>query len=123
MRKNKRGAELSMNVIIIAILVVLVLVIVAVFFTGGFTTLSSKIKNLFQPEVIDLQTAVTKCNGYCTSYEVVTGVSIQRDLWRKFCEDPIDIDLNGNRKIDSGEQKLCYQLTSCSAIDCNNMPT
>lgn len=45
--QNKRGAELSVNVIIIAILAILVLVIVAFIFTGGTGKITDTIKDIF----------------------------------------------------------------------------
>ena len=67
---DKRGAELSMNVIIISILVILVLVIVAAFFTGGASKLFSSVRDIFGGATAgtDRALAVQNCNLYCEQY-------------------------------------------------------
>ena len=43
---NKRGAELSMNVIVVSILVILVLLVLAFFFLGGTSNLFEQIQKV-----------------------------------------------------------------------------
>ena len=64
---NKKGAELSINVIIIAILVILVLIIVAAFFTGTANQLFSSIKDIFTKGTsgTDRTLAEQFCQQYC----------------------------------------------------------
>jgi flagellar basal body-associated protein FliL len=61
---NKKGAELSFNVIIIAILVILVLVVVAASFLGGFSKL---IAIIFGQGPDNLEAATTTCVSKCTA--------------------------------------------------------
>ena len=65
---NKRGVELSMNVIIIAILAILVLVILAVFFTGGITNLFNRIKTLYGGQLADVNSKIASCHAVCQTY-------------------------------------------------------
>ena len=67
MMLNKKGAELSINVIIIAILVILVLVIVAAFFTSASSKLFSSIKDIFTKgsSGTDRVLAEQFCQQYC----------------------------------------------------------
>lgn len=66
--KDKKGAELSINIIIIAILVILVLIIVAAFFTGTANQLFTSIKDIFTKGTsgTDRTLAEPFCQQYCT---------------------------------------------------------
>jgi len=118
MRKNKKGAELSMNVVIITILAVLVLVVVAIVFTGNMGVLVSKIKGLFQSQGIDAQKAVADCYGFCNSYRT-TGIDNFKD---SFCNENentnFDIDTNGDGKIDLYDQDCADLNVPCAEITC-----
>jgi hypothetical protein len=116
MIKNKKGAELSMNVIIISILVIVVLVIVLLVFTGQMGNFVGKIKNLVGAQGVDLNTAIIKCEGYCNNYQT-SGI---KSYAKSFCGDKtFDIDKDGDGKISSSEEDLtCQDLNvACSAID------
>ena len=66
---NKKGAELSFNVIIIAILVILVLVVIGSFFLGGFGKLADILFGQ-SPDRVDI--ASQTCSSNCLlaqSYE------------------------------------------------------
>ena len=69
--RNKKGIELSMNVIVIAILVILVLLFVALFFSVGFSDITNKIKQIFQGKAIDIGIIKSNCDGFCSSYSII----------------------------------------------------
>ena len=120
MLREKRGAELSMNVIIVAIIVILVLVVVIVFFLGGFTTVGNKIRDVFNAGGTDIQTAIVKCNTWCGNYETT-----KQDIWKNnFCGVPgttFDIDVNNDGKMDpqiDRKGQNCFQIgASCVSIN------
>lgn len=114
-RYNKKGAELSMNVIVITILVILVLVIVALIFTGGMTTLSNRIKRFFQGSAIDIQTAVVDCNNICTSHQAAP----LDEYIEQFCGGALfNIDTDGDGTIDKSDQTCIDLHVSCPTITC-----
>ena len=78
MSRAKKGVELSMNVVVIAILVILVLIFVALFFTGGFQGVVSKIGEIFKKQPITLGTIISECNGICTSYGLIPNDGLSR---------------------------------------------
>jgi len=117
MIKNKKGAELSMNVIIISILVIVVLVIILLVFTGQMGSFVSKLKTLFGSQGVDLNTAIITCNGLCQSYSTSGINSYANDFCggKKF-----SIDKNGDGKIvDTEKDQTCNEhlSVSCSAIE------
>jgi len=117
MKVNKKGAELSMNVIIITILAVLVLVVVAVIFTGGMSTLTNKIRGLFQHQALDLQSAISECNSYCNSYQI-SGIEKYKNSFCGDDETNFDIDTNGDGTADLIDQKCNDLNVQCEAINC-----
>src|SRR3989344_6749927 len=64
---DKKGAELSVNVVIIAILAILVLVIVAFIFTGGASKFSETVRKILNPvpKSNDIAFAISECNTRC----------------------------------------------------------
>ena len=121
-RSDKRGIELSMNVVVIAILVILVLIFVALFFTGGFSTVVERIKTIFQSQPIDAGIIRSKCDGFCSEYNIISGLSAKQDIWNEYCTVDRDVDINSNGKIDPGEKKSCDEVTTCISIDCSSPP-
>ncbi|MBU0930266.1 MAG: hypothetical protein KJ623_04300 [Nanoarchaeota archaeon] len=117
---NKKGAELSMNVIIITILVVIVLVIVALFFTGGMASLTKRISGIFGAQLTDVPEMTTRCNSYCLRYQDSGSPTLQNIYQNSFCTDTNDIDINGDGKIGTGETDLtCAGLgIRCEAFTC-----
>ena len=101
---NRRGAELSFNVIVIAILVILVLVVIAAFFLGGFAKLSDLIIGV-SPD--DLETSTRLCDSNCLTAQNFGSDRLKqnsaycRKTW-KFDYSPedgeIDRNLEGNVK-------------------------
>lgn len=65
--KKKGAAELSMNTIIVAIIAIIVLLLVVTFFTGGLSTVFSKIRGVFSGGTAgyDIDLAKANCQGYC----------------------------------------------------------
>ena len=123
MMRNKRGVELSMNVVIIAILVILVLIVVSVFFLGGFTTLSNKIKDIFGiTKGTDVPIAIESCKSKCSLAEQTNSNDV-------FCKATFRIDANNDGTADyteeDGNKKYieyhCYDSpisTTCPDITC-----
>jgi len=115
---NKRGVELSMNVIIIAILVILVLVILAVFFTGGISNLFNKIKLLYGAQLTDVSTKIASCNALCQQY-TTTGSPLYKD---RFCQGT-KVDISGDGAIKGDEENIncmdpninvqCSEISAC----------
>lgn len=93
MTLNKRGAELSINVIIIAILVILVLVIVAAFFTGTSSKLFSSVRDIFRTSMAGttLQLAEQNCQSYC-----IQAKDLQNPLRSAYCNSYFNIDIDNN---------------------------
>jgi len=92
---NKKGAELSMNVIVISILVILVLVILAAFFIGGTSNLFNKISGV-APD--NLEIAVSNCQSKCQLAQTFEGdVAIGSS---SYCRLEIDVDTNDDNIAD-----------------------
>jgi hypothetical protein len=89
---NKKGAEISLNTIIIAIIVIIVLVVVVVFFLFGFENVTTKIKSILYRGTTgtDENLAVQLCNTYCGSITDKNKV-----LESAYCQTEFDI-LNPN---------------------------
>ena len=121
--RNKRGIELSMNVVIIAILAILVLIFVSLFFTGGFTGIANKIKEIFGAQPIDEGTLRIRCDGLCSNYDLINSVSAKRDVWNQFCNEVREAYINNNGKIDTGESRTCEEITNCASINCAAEPS
>ena len=65
---NKRGqGGLSINTIIVAIIAVVVLLLIITFFTGGMSTVYSRIRDVFTGGTAgyDVDLAKTNCQSYC----------------------------------------------------------
>jgi hypothetical protein len=113
--RNKRGIELSMNVIIIAIILIIVLVVIVLFFTNGAGTFWQRIIGVTGTQTIDNSMAQLKCNTYCTNYQ--TSGDVAKSTWQKnFCANTMDIDTNGDRKADIVGANCIQVGVSCPAI-------
>ena len=106
---DKKGAELSFNVIIIAILVILVLVIVGAFFAGSFANL---MKILTGQGIDSVDAASNTCSSKCLtaqnfdSQKSKETSSYCRNTWN------FDTDGDGNAERDpeGGLRKYhCYE--------------
>ncbi len=121
--RNKRGVELSMNVIIIAILVILVLIVVSIFFLGGFNKISETIRNIFNPQIkgTDVSIAIETCKTKC----ILAQQTNAKDV---YCKTIFKIDSDGNGYADYEDEDAkrykefhCYDTpinTPCPGIDC-----
>jgi len=98
---NKKGAELSMNVIIISILVILVLVVLAAFFLGGTTNLFSKIEQM-APD--NLEIAVSDCQSKCQLAQTFGG-DVARSS-SSYCRKEIAVDTDRDKIAD--EMHHCW---------------
>lgn len=117
--KSKKGAELSMNVIIIAILAILVLVIVAAFFTGGISNLMGIISGT-KPD--SLSTATSLCQSDCDMASAMQ--TPQEKTNSRYCRETWKLDADADGKVDvdaAGETKKysCWESpisVSCSGV-------
>lgn len=96
---NKKGADLTLNTIIIGILVVLVLVVLVAFFLGGTAGLTKTIKSIFFGTTAgtDQTIAIETCRQRCDQLDTL--VSDKDAAARKtiipasaFCNAPFKID-------------------------------
>ncbi len=118
MKLNKRGAELSINVIIISILVILVLVIVAAFFTGGSAKLFSAVKDIFSGTTAGTDRALAEqnCQLYCSQSS-----SLQNPSNSAYCTKFFKIDADGDGEADytkEGDIKV-YKKYYCGSGNSN----
>jgi len=95
---NKKGVELSMNVIIISILVILVLVVLTFFFLGGTSTLFQKIQNI---GLDNLDTAKSDCISKC---QLAQSLDIKSES--SYCRTTYNTDSNGDKIAD--EKHHCW---------------
>jgi len=63
---NKKGAELSLNFLIIAALALIVLILVVLFFTGGFEKIFTKTSEVTQLSTQERAIAEAICETACT---------------------------------------------------------
>jgi len=108
MKMNKKGAELSFNIIIIAILLLFVLVLVGYFFTSGFSGLTNLFSGL-KPD--DKDVAVTSCTAKCQTAQQFS-TNTQRTS-SSYCKTTWKLDTNNDGKVDvDSENKIipyhCY---------------
>jgi len=118
MINDKKGAELSINVIIISILVILVLVIVAAFFTGGSAKLFSTIRDVFSGTTAGTDRALAEqnCQQYCAQAQTLQSYSTSA-----YCTKWFNIDANGDGEADfirEGDNKI-YKKYYCGSSNSN----
>lgn len=75
---NKRGAELSMNVVIIGILLLILLVIILAFFSGGFGKIKENIERYFGGSNLD--SIITTCSLQCTTNQINEFCNVQKKV-------------------------------------------
>ena len=98
---NKKGVELSFNVIIISILVILVLVVLAFFFLGGTSNLFNKIQGV-GPDNLDI--ARSDCTSKC---QFATSISLKGES--SYCRVTYNVDTNNDKIAD--EKHHCWSDT------------
>ena len=109
---DKRGAELSMNVIIISILVILVLLVLAFFFLGGTSNLFQKIQSV-GPD--NLETAVRDCTSKCQLAQTYSSDNLKEKSG--YCSTKYKIDSDSDGVAD--EDHHCWSDTlevSCPGV-------
>ena len=106
---NKKGVELSMNVIIISILVILVLLVLAFFFLGGTSNLFQKIQSV-GPD--NLETAVRDCTSKCELAQTYSTTVLKGKSG--YCSTTYKIDGNNDGVAD--EKHHCWSDTL--GVDC-----
>jgi flagellar basal body-associated protein FliL len=121
MIRSKKGAELSMNVIIIAILAILVLVIVAAVFTGSFSKLMN---TLFNVGPDSLSTATQVCQSKCDEAQIFSTTEQKQNS--QYCRQTWKVDSDADGKVDtdaSGDAVSyhCWESpisVACSSVTC-----
>ncbi|MBS3134852.1 hypothetical protein J4406_00560 [Candidatus Woesearchaeota archaeon] len=88
---NKKGVELSMNVIIISILVILVLLVLAFFFLGGTSNLFQKIQSI-GPD--NLETAARDCASKCQLAQTYSSDNLK--IKSGYCSTTYNVDSDGD---------------------------
>ena len=91
---NKKAQGMPMNVVIIAIIVLVVLVIIIAFFAGGFSSITSKIRELFTGGTGQASDIVIKtCQNLCES----AGSLPQKNIPSSgFCKQTFLVDDDGS---------------------------
>ena len=92
---DKRGVELSMNIIIIAIILILVLVVLVGFFIGGFTGLVDRIGRV-APD--NIETSVQDCESKCLLAQTFTSDNAKEKS--SYCRTEVKFDSDGDNKAD-----------------------
>ena len=97
MIKNKRGATLTLNTIIVAILVIVVLVVLVGFFLFGFKGLSDQVKKVFFGVLTgtDRTLAMQNCEQYCDQAEQLKDINLIKTV-SAYCNKFFYIDDDGD---------------------------
>jgi len=106
---NKKGVELSMNVIVISILVILVLLVLTFFFLGGTSNLFQRIQSI-GPD--NLEIAVKDCYSKCSEAQLHEGSILKEKS--SYCRTTSNVDSNEDGTAD--EKHHCWSNTI--GIDC-----
>ena len=127
---SKRGAELPMNVIVIAVIALIVLILVVGFFMGGTSILFEKMAGVFKGGYDDMSATVQTCESHCRVAE-----SLSTDIAKKnsaYCKATysLDNDFNGlvdrvgvNNDEDTKAYKVRYYChTSVDVSDSKQVP-
>ncbi len=119
---DKKGAELSINVIIIVILAILVLVIVGFFFINQFSEGSGTLSNIFGSNVPDdKDLAIRTCESNCNIAQNLASESSKRSS--PYCSKTWNFDLDNDGRLDADGDELrdfnCWDFpisTSCPDV-------
>ena len=109
---DKRGVELSMNIIIISIILILVLVVLAAFFITGFGGLAERIGRV-APD--NLETATQNCQSKCLLAQALSGDVVIKNSG--YCRTTIKIDSDG----DSIADQVHHCWSSTIGINCEGV--
>lgn len=112
---NKKGAELSITVIVVIILALLVLIVVALIFLSGSTGLMQRLKNIFLPQqAIAVDLARQNCNQWCSLAESMSPEDARKSAFCTSYQEGVDVDRDGKPDRDpEDEDKLIRYY--CSA--------
>src|SRR3989344_7474358 len=101
---NKKGAELSITVIVVIILALLVLIVVALIFLGGSTGLTQRLKNVFLPQqAIAVDLARQNCNQWCSLAESMTPEDARNSAYCDSYQEGVDLNpRDGNPDKEDG---------------------
>jgi len=107
---NKKGAELSINVVIVIIIALLVLLVVAIIFLGGTGSLAERIKSFFTrtTNANTLPNAQAECRNYCNLAQ-----DLENAEFSAYCNVDYDIDTNGDGKL---QENIDYLSVRCGSI-------
>ena len=92
---NKKGVELSFNIIVILIILVIVLVIIAAFFTGAFSKL---LERLNQVNADSLSIAVSDCNSKCKLAQTYDTTNAKKKSG--YCKNTWRFDVDEDGQVD-----------------------
>lgn len=118
MNMDKRGAEITLNTVIIGILVVIVLVVLVTFFLGGTSGISKTIRSVFYGTTsgTDKALAIEICKSRC---EQAKALPESLRSGSAYCTDPFTIDENNDGEADFvnvGDVKKYLRFYCDSAI-------
>jgi len=106
---NKKGAELSITVIVVIILALLVLIVVALIFLGGSTGLTQRLKNVFLPQqAIAVDLARQTCEQWCSFAEGMTPENAGKSSYCEDHQERVDVNRDGNPDEDSAGKLIWY---------------
>ncbi len=97
---NKKGAELTLNTVIVGILVVLVLIVVITFFLGGTSGLTRTIRGIFYGTTAGTSEtiAVQSCQNRCDQALLLPTAALRKAS--AFCMQPFELDKNNDGEAD-----------------------
>ena len=81
--------------------------------TGSFSNYWEWIGTVFGGSGLTVQKATLKCDGYCNSFQTTE----QEIFANRYCSDELEIDVDGDGKVDVDERLFCNDITPCNSID------
>ena len=103
--KDKKGAEMSMNVIVIVIILVIVLVVLVAFFLGGFAQLTDRLKGV-GPDNKDA--AIQDCQSKCLVAQSLQGDNAKERS--SYCRKLVNVDSNEDGKADQRHHRWSSEI-------------
>lgn len=116
MVRGKKGAELSMNVVIIAIIAVLVLVVTAIVFTGGVSNAVQRMREFFNigTEGQSLEFVREQCRLACDNAKLSSDPEDSQFCTRRFTVREAGEDVRYSCTNAPGEPDVKSAGVSCS---------
>src|SRR3989344_3186260 len=113
---NKKGAELSITVIVVIILALLVLIVVALIFLGGSTGLTQRLKNVFLPQqAIAADLARQNCEQWGSLAESMTPENARNSDYCNYYQEGVDYNPRDGNPDKDGEGRLYRYYCSDNA--------